>query len=96
MSFDLIDRKFGRRCEPISAPSPATVEHPKPDNRWWCIGCNGVVDGSEVTFEERHDPRFVGGCGELTDGTEMKMNFCPAVRFGAGQRDRVRCVILPH
>ncbi len=30
--------------------------------RWWCADCAEGVDGSDVTFEERHDER-VGGCG---------------------------------
>ena len=33
------------------------------DNEWWCTSCKTIVEGSKVTFEERHN---LEGCyGEV-------------------------------
>jgi hypothetical protein len=51
MSFDFISKKFGH-----------TVPAAAPKTPWWCDDCQEEIEGSQVTFQERHDERY-GGCG---------------------------------
>jgi hypothetical protein len=69
MSFDLIDRKFGRRCEPVSTDASA---QPRPEC-WWCNGCFEMVPSRDVTVadEEMHIP-----CGGLA------VPYCDACESG--------------
>ena len=55
MGFDLIDRKFQRKCKPA-----VTVKK----GLWWCNECGEAIGGEHVTFEETHDVRSRGGCGK--------------------------------
>jgi hypothetical protein len=61
------DRAF--RNERVTSPTGEAVRNHlnmrqdnEPSFRWWCPRCESEVNGTEVTFEETHDPRK-GGCG---------------------------------
>ena len=50
---------------PIRIVSNSASDNVRPsdvaDNEWWCPKCKMIVDGKDVTFDERHD---LNGCYE--------------------------------